>query len=283
MSAPHRQVLTEPFFLDVPEGRLYAVYRRPEGPVRGNILCVQPFNEEMNRCRSMLTLLADALAALGFGLLIVDFLGTGDSSGEYRDGRWPLWRANMETGVAWLERREGGCSALLGIRLGAMLAAEVHGRLGRVGMGLLLWQPVTDGKTHFTQFLRLRLAAQMQRADLPKETTTSLRAQLAEGKTVEISGYEIHPELAHALDELRLDALPMCPGAPVLWLENVPAAGGDISPASRKVLDAWAGLGIHADVRSFEGPQFWQVHERVVAHQAVEATATWVAERYPAA
>jgi exosortase A-associated hydrolase 2 len=274
-------VLTQPFFMDVPEGRLYAVYRRPDGPVRGNVLCVPPFNEEMNRCRSMVTLQANALAELGFGTLLVDLIGTGDSTGEYRDGRWPLWLNNVRAGMAWLDSQPGGCTLLWGIRLGAMLAAEIQGKLARPDLGLILWQPLLEGKIFFTQFLRLRLAAQMNRTDVPKETTAFLRAQFARGENVEISGYEIHPELAHALDAARLDALVPARGAPVLWLEHVPAGGEGNSPASQKVLDIWSAAGVVPDVRTFEGPQFWQVHERVVAHQAITQTANWVAERVP--
>ncbi len=279
--APVR-VLARPFFLDVPEGRLFAVYRCPEGPVRGNVLCVPPFNEEMNRCRSMVTLQANALAQQGVGTLLLDLLGTGDSTGEYRDGRWELWLDNIRAGMAWLDEQPGACTLLWGIRLGAMLAAEVHGGLGQKEPGLMLWQPILDGKQYFTQFLRLRLAAQMYRTDVAKETTASLRAQLAAGETVEISGYEIHPELAQALDARRLETLPPAPGAPVLWLENVPATAEGPGSASQKVLDAWSGAGVLAEVLTFEGPQFWQVHERVVAHQALERTAAWVAQRVPA-
>lgn len=276
------RVLTRPFFLDVPEGRLFAVYRCPDGPVRGNVLCVPPFNEEMNRCRSMVTMQANALAQQGFGILLLDLLGTGDSTGDYRDGRWHVWLDNIRAGMAWLDEQPGACTMLWGIRLGAMLAAEVHGGLGRTDLGLMLWQPVLDGKQYFTQFLRLRLAAQMYRTDVAKETTASLRAQLAAGENVEISGYEIQPALAHALDVRRLEALLPAAGAPVLWLENVPATAEGLGPASRKVLDAWSGAGLCPDVLTFEGPQFWQVHERVVAHQALERTASWVAQRYPA-
>ena len=236
--SPVNPVATEPFFLDVPEGHLYAVYRRPpEGvPVRGNVLYVPPFNEEMNRCRSMVTMQAHELARLGFGTLCIDFLGTGDSSGEYRDGRWSIWLDNLRAGMAWLDRQPGSQRILWGIRLGALLATELHASLASPAVGLMLWQPVPDGKQHFNQFLRLRLAAQMYRTDVPKETTSGLRALLAQGQTVEVSGYEVHPELAHAMEAAKLASFQPAAGAPLLWLENVSAGNQELSPASTAVL-----------------------------------------------
>lgn len=278
--SPDNPVGTEPFFLDVPEGRLYAVYRRPPPgtPLRGNVLYAAPFNEEMNRCRSMVTMQAHALARLGFGTLSIDLLGTGDSSGEYRDARWSVWLDNLRAGLAWLDGQPGDERILWGTRLGALLAAELHGSLGSSSLGLILWQPVLDGKQYFTQFLRLRLAAQMYRTDLPKETTGLLREMFARGENVEVSGYEIHPELAHAMEAARLAALLPAAGAPLLWLEQASAGNeGAVSPASEATLGTWRTAGLAPEVRTFEGPQFWQVHERVEAPQAIEKTSAWVA------
>ena len=72
-----------PFFLEVSGRRLFAVHHPPVDGRRvlGHVLCVPPFNEEMNRCRSMITLQARALALLGIGTLLLDLHGTGDSAG----------------------------------------------------------------------------------------------------------------------------------------------------------------------------------------------------------
>ncbi len=277
--SPTNPVATEPFFLEVPEGRLYAVYRRPPPgvPVRGNVLHVPPFNEEMNRCRSMVTMQAHELARLGFGTLSIDLLGTGDSTGEYRDGRWSVWLDNLRAGLAWLDGQPGSQRFLWGSRLGALLAADLHASLALPTVGLMLWQPVLDGKQYFNQFLRLRLAAQMYRTDIPKETTGILRERLSKGETVEVSGYEIHPELAHAMEAAKLAACLPAAGAPLLWLENVSTGNPDVSPASAGLLEIWREKGLNPDVLTFEGPQFWQVHERVVSPQAIQKTTAWLA------
>lgn len=280
MPASHGATV-EPFFLDSPDGPLFALHHRPASDQRwvSNMLCCMPFNEEMNRCRSMVTLLASTLCAQGFGVLVVDLLGTGDSAGHYRDARWSTWLDNLDTARLWLDRQSGGCTSFLGIRLGAILASELHARVGDSRIGLALWQPVLDGKTHLTQFMRVRIAASMDIAGAVKETTTTMRQQWAAGQTVEIAGYAIHPELAAAIDRATLGEQALSAGTQVLWLEQATSPGAPVGPASQRLLERWPGPGAASDIRTFDGPAFWQLSERVLARQAVEATAAWLVAR----
>lgn len=267
-----------PFFMDTPSGRLFALHHRPaEGvAVRGHVLCALPFNEEMNRCRSMVTLQAQALAQVGIGTLVVDLYGTGDSEGGYVDARWPLWQDNLAAGHAWLQAQPGGCVGLWGIRLGAILAAELHARLNDAALALLLWQPVPEGKVHLNQFMRVKIAAQMDRTDLPKLTTAAMRQEWEAGRSVEIVGYEIHPELASAIEAASLQAVPLAAGTPVFWLEQSTGEGTELSAGSRKLLQHWPGPSATLTTTMFEGPPFWQVHERAVAPDAVARTTQWL-------
>jgi exosortase A-associated hydrolase 2 len=271
----------QPFFLDGARGPLFAVHHRPTDPTRvlGHVLCVPPFNEEMNRCRSMVTLQALALAEQGLGTLVVDPFGTGDSAGDHADARWDVWLDDLARASAWLDGQPGGCVALWGIRLGAILAAALHQRRATADTSLLLWQPVADGRTHLTQFLRVKIAAQMDRADLPKETTATMRAALAAGQTIEVAGYALHPELTAAIDAARLDACRIAPGTRMLWLENAVGDPPDLTPASRTLLVRWPGEACEVEARQFAGPAFWQVHERVLAPEAIELTSSWLDQR----
>lgn len=271
-------MISEPFFLDTPAGRLFAVHHRPAeaGRTRGHVLCALPFNEEMNRCRSMITLQARALSEIGFGTLVLDLIGTGDSELEFVDARWALWLDNLASGKAWLDAQAGGCRAIWGIRLGALLAANLHASTKDAKLALMLWQPVIDGKTHLTQFFRVRIAANMDRADVKKETTATMRAALAAGNSVEVAGYEIHPALAAAIDSARLDHCALPAGSQVLWLENANADQAALAPASQKLLGSWPGSGVDVDSKVFAGPAFWQVHERVLAPAAISTTTSWL-------
>ncbi len=271
----------EPFFIDSAGGPLFCVHHRPPKTVeaRGQVLVALPFNEEMNRCRSLVTLQARAFAAIGVGTLVVDLFGTGDSGGEYRDARWDVWLENLETGLRWLDGQPGSRRAVLGIRLGGILAAQLLRQRADAGLSLMLWQPVIDGAQNFNQFLRIRLAAQMQRADLPKETSASLRQQLAEGKNIEIAGYEIPPQLATAIEAANLKTLAPPAGTPVFWLEQR-GVDASLPPASQKLHSAWAEAGVHPTVALYDGPAFWQVYERDIAGHAVELTTEWLGTQW---
>lgn len=272
-------VVCHPFFLDSPQGPLFAVHHRPpEGiAVRGHVLCAAPFNEEMNRCRSMMTLQAAAWARLGYGTLVLDLLGTGDSAGGFVDARWSLWLDNLSSAMDWLDTQAGGCRVLWGLRLGAILATELHARRADPSVALALWQPVVDGKTHLTQFLRVKIAAQMDRADLPKETTAGMRAMLAAGHSVEVAGYELHPELTAAIDSARLADQRIPPGTSMLWLESAGDDGPELAPGSKALLARWPGADTRLTARTFHGPAFWQVHERVLAPEIIAIGSDWLA------
>ena len=212
----------EPIFLDGPAGRLFAVYHAPAAGSDPHpaVLYVPPFAEEMNRSRRMAALQARALAAAGIGVLIPDLHGTGDSAGEFRDARWAIWLGDIRAASAWLERRLDRPVQLLGLRLGGLLAisaaAAEPGRFPR----LILWQPVVDGRAMFTQFLRVRIAAALGEAE-SRETTEALRAELSAGRTLEVAGYEVAPELAAALDAARLDRLVPPKVAAIDWLDEI--------------------------------------------------------------
>ena len=246
-------------------------------PVRGQVLCVAPFNEEMNRCRSMATLLACTLASQGWGTLLVDLHGTGDSAGDYEEARWDHWLADLQAAAQWLDGQPGGCRVLWGIRLGAILAAQLHARRADAGCALVLWQPVLDGKLHLTQFLRVKIAAAMDLVNQPKLTTAGMRADFAAGRTVEVAGYALHPALADALDAARLADHALPTGARVLWLEQGHGDNPELPPVSRSLLERWPGEGRLITTLLFAGPAFWQVHERAVAPGIIEYTSAWLA------
>lgn len=267
----------EPFFLQAKAGRIFGVHHQPPDvtKLRGHVLVVPPFNEEMNRCRSMVTLQARALARAGFGTLLVDLHGTGDSEGEYSDARWEIWLDDLHTAFRWLDAKSGGCVALLGIRLGALLAAQLHERLGRESLPVVLWQPVVDGKLHLTQFLRVRMAAQLDRPNLPKETTATMRQQLQAGQPVEVAGYELSPELTNAIDAASLGQhVPS--KAPVLWLEHAATDSTEIALPVKNVVQDWTNKGAMVDLRSYNGPAFWHLHERVLTPSVVDISTQWL-------
>lgn len=262
-----------PFWLHGSRGLLLAIYYPPVAAPHplGNVLLAPPFAEEMNRCRAMVSMQARAFSRLGIGTLLLDPYGTGDSAGDFADSSWELWCNDLKRGIEWLRRSANGCRTLWGIRLGAIAASELAVQDSGIDR-LLFWQPVVQGKSYFTQFLRIRIAAEMERRDGIK-TTEELRKRSAAGETIEVSGYPISPDLARRLDEVRLpDASDML-SLKLAWFEVLSAEDINVSPANLKVIEGYRSGAVDMACERSIGPPFWQVHERAVAPDLIDATA----------
>lgn len=251
----------ESFFLATEPGKRFCMFHPPAGKCRGAILYVHPFAEEMNKSRRMAALQARELASLGYGVLLVDLYGCGDSSGEFADARWELWKRDLAAAHRWLHDRLGVPVSLWGLRLGALLALDYAASSAEPVRALVLWQPIQSGKIFLTQFLRLRVANQMlSEGKEAANGTNALRQQLADGATLEIAGYELAPELAAAIDALELTQLAPA-RAKVHWCEAVPAAGRALPPGAVRVTQAWQQAGADLEVHVVPCAPFWSAQE----------------------
>ena len=273
----------QPFLIEGSCGPLCALYFAPSIGVAplGDVLVVPSFAEEMNRCRAMVALQARALAELGCGTLVLDPFGTGESAGEFVDATWAQWCDDMQRGIDWLGRSGQGCRALLGIRSGALMASQLAVANPAI-KSLILWQPVLSGKTFYTQFLRIKIAAEMSLANGVKSTAV-LRQMSAAGGAVEISGYEIGPMLAREVDALVFDDAAVLSRAQTDWFEIVADPATPMAPAAVKAIEGLQSRGAALHSQLLVGPAFWAVYERELAPELITATAARVAAWAPVA
>lgn len=261
----------ELFFLAGSRGALFAVYHPPAaGMTSRSVLCAPPFAEELNKSRRMIAQQARRLAAAGFGVLIPDLYGTGDSTGDFSDARWEIWREDLARCAVWLRQRGHESLILWGVRLGGLLAAELAAEAAAAR--LLLWQPVLSGQRFLHQFLRLRLTADRLKGG--SETLGRLQEALAAGQSLDVAGYELHPELAAALDQVRLPLPLPLPGVQVDWFELTRAAEGSLAPASQRIVDEWRSAGVAVHARTVVGESFWATQEIAEAPALLDATLT---------
>lgn len=262
----------EPFFLQAEQGQRFCLFHPPAGPCRGAVLYVAPFGEEMNKTRRMAAMQARDLAAHGFGVLLLDLHGCGDSSGDFSDARWDIWRDDLARGHQWLQSRLDRPVSVWGLRLGALLALDYARGATHPVANLMLWQPVQNGSTFMTQFLRLRIANDMLAEGKKKSSgTQALRAALRAGEVLEVAGYDLAPALAASIESLDAAALAVT-GCPVHWFEAVQAEGRPISPAGAKVLAAWQSQGFAVDVHLVTCPPFWATQEVTECAALIAAT-----------
>ncbi len=266
-----------PFFLTVPgdqPSQRFCIHHPAQGDtVKGAVLYIHPFAEEMNKSRRMAALQSRAMAAAGYTVLQIDLLGCGDSSGDFGDARWQDWVDDVVRGAQWLAERVQAPLWLWGLRVGCLLAVEASRALP-MAPRFMFWAPTPSGKQVLQQFLRLKAAGDLA-SGKAKAVMDGLRTDLAQGRPVEIAGYRLSPALAAGLEPSGLVPPPVGQGstAHIAWLELSTRDDADLSPVASKTLRTWQQAGwLTARGHVVPGPAFWQTTEIEDAPALVAAT-----------
>ncbi len=270
---------TDAFFIPAgAAGQRHCVYHPAQGDaLRGLVLHVHAFGEEMNKSRRMAALQSHALAGAGYGVLRIDLLGCGDSSGDFGDATWASWVDDVARACHWLRRQGSAPLWLWGLRAGCLLAADAARQID-LPYHLLFWQPVTSGKVALQQFLRLKVAAGMLTGPA-NGVMEDVRRQLACGNAVEVAGYTLTAALASGLEHAGLQPPAIAePGGRVEWLEVSGRTERSLAPGSLPVLAAWREAGYAARGQVVAGPAFWHSTEIEEAPELLAATLAALAE-----
>ena len=254
-----------PFFLPVPgdiPSQRFCIHHPAQGrTVKGAVLYIHPFAEEMNKSRRMAALQSRALAAAGYTVLQIDLLGCGDSSGDFGDASWQDWIDDVVRGAQWLTERVQAPLWLWGLRVGCLLAVEAARRLSG-DTHFLFWAPVSAGKQSLQQFMRLKAASGLGDGKA-KAAMAEMREALANGASVDIAGYRLAPGLAAGLEHASLTPPASDTGhGRVEWLELSTREHAELSPVGARSAALWHGAG-HVRTRTHvvQGPSFWQTTE----------------------
>jgi exosortase A-associated hydrolase 2 len=264
----------EAFYLAWPGGvgsRLCVHHPSRTSPARGLVLYVHPFAEEMNKSRRMAALQARALAGAGYAVMLLDLFGCGDSAGDFGDARWDIWVDDVVAGARWLTDRyphEEPPLWLWGLRAGCLVAASAQRRIG-TPCNLLFWQPVQAGRLTLRQFLRLKTMADAA-GSTGGASADKLKAELAEGRSLEIAGYRLSPALARGIDEARLE--PTARGERLVWFELSLQPDAALAPAALESVAGWRAAGFEVQTGVVSGPAFWQTVEIEEAPLLIEHT-----------
>lgn len=259
---------------DGPLGQRFAIHHPPQGDaVRGLVVYVHPFAEEMNKSRRMAALQSRALAEAGFAVMQMDLLGCGDSAGDFGDATWVRWLADVAYACQWLRARyPSGVDAaplwLWGLRAGCLLAAEAASQVSEP-CHFLFWQPATSGKLLLQQFLRLKAVGELAGGHA-KAAMEQLRKEILAGRSIDVAGYALHAQLCQGLEQSTLQ--PPSRAGRALWFETSTVDQPTLSLAASGSAATWleAGWAIRAD--TVTGPAFWQTTEIEDAPTLLKAT-----------
>ncbi len=208
-----------PAFIDGQHGDLFTLYfpAADNTAPRGDLIAIPGFAEEMNRSRTIIAAQARVLQNRGFGVLLLDPYGTGDSEGDFADARWEFWRDDVIAATDWIESQGNKVLGLWGIRLGGLLAADlVSWKPGRFNR-LLLWDPVTSGKSYLDRFLRI--AATSPQHDAKGIALTGDRIRLDHSDPLEVAGYPISRSLMHGISRTDMAGALQGQSPRIDWLD----------------------------------------------------------------
>lgn len=258
-------------FVNPGSEQLFTLHYAPAPEVRGCIIVIPPFGEEMNRCRYLIREQCEQFARDGYYCVVLDLYGTGDSAGHLSDASWERWKSNVEAVADSVALPASASVILWGTRLGGLLACDVANSAPGKYAGLLMWQPVTSGKTYMTQVLRQRVAKLVDRGE-PPEKTDEIRARLASGEKIEVGGYVLGGKLVAEIDSVKMSNFMSLAQLRINWLEQSGDEDAALSPAAERLVTQFSALGNSVLASSLCFPPLWQLPRRASMENLLTAT-----------
>jgi uncharacterized protein len=201
-------VTETPFFLQRGPHSLFAILHDPAVATKLPFVFCHAFVEEKLWAQRVFVTFARALAAQGHPVLRIDYLGNGDSDGSFEDSSVETARADIDAAIDLLRQRTGATGVgLLGLRFGATMAGLVAEERTDVER-LVLWAPVVDGARYMQELLRINLTTQMAVYKEIRHDREALAAAMAQGRTVNVDGYELAQAMFTQASAVKLAAAP---------------------------------------------------------------------------
>lgn len=193
-----------PLFFGLGNRRLFGLYTpaRPaaNGAARAALLCA-PLGQEYLCAHRSMRQLGLQLSSCGYDVLRFDYFGTGDSSGDFLQADLSGWEEDIATAIDELKDTSGARRVVLvGMRLGAALAARVAVKRPRDLQALVLWDPVVAGTEYLHELLSFGSG------ETPSAAPTRQRAA-GIGGGHEVLGFPLNARMEDSLAELDLVAL----------------------------------------------------------------------------
>ena len=254
--------------------KLFAVAHEPRAPARGAaIVFCHPFGEEKKAAQFSLTLAARRFAGLGFGVLRFDLSGCGDSFGEFVDSTWAGWNDDVKAAAAFARRHfDVRRVGLLGLRLGANLAASVGGDF------LIMWEPIESGSSFAKGIIRKKMMKEMIIHGKASTGASSVQTVLDAQGFIDADGWALSKGLFADLQQRNLAGeLTESPIVFILQIRHTPS----IAPSIEAVAKAIAARGASCDAAALRCPPFWDRIEIIEPTEVFDLTETWLEKLQP--
>jgi len=235
---------------------LFGSILRPSRPGHSGWVYCSAFGNERTNSQRLGFASARALAATGAWVLRFDYRGTGDSRGAFFDFGVEDYLEDIERAQKELERISGTrCRGLMGLRLGASLAAVAAARCDRE-LDLVMWEPVLDGVRYRDSLLRIAIANELVHHGGHGQTRDELRRRITEGGSVAVDGFELKERMFESLASIDLGSLGRPTAGRVLIVKIASGRGQAIPAAFSNLCDLYSSAG-ETRLESVEEPPVW--------------------------
>jgi len=255
--------------------RLYGMAHLPDEAQAGIVFC-HPFAEERKSGYRAMVLAARAFCEAGFAVLRFDYRGTGDSEGEFHEATVSTREADIAEAMKQLAELSGcGRIGLLGLRLGSLFAARVAEQRGDAPF-LVLWEPVTNGKSYFMADLRKKLVKEMMTAGKGSVKREDIIESLKDPATViDFDGYLVSGAMYGELEAIDLLAQLGGHKGPTLIVQISHREA--VSKPNERLRDAYAQAGADVTLVPVVEEPFWNRIDFVGCPNLIGQTLKWLA------
>jgi uncharacterized protein len=199
-----------PLYLGSSERRIFAVYEAAavsRRHTRAAVLCC-PWGAEYVYAHRSMRQLAVKLSLCGFHTLRFDFYGTGDSDGDMAEADLDGWEADAQRAIEGIRDIVGNTRVtLIGMRLGANIAAAAALRQAETCDALVLWDPILSGEQY------LHSLQERPGANIPDDSGG-----------IEVDGFLLTSRMADGVKKVNLRPTLSAPPCRTLMLVTEPAA-----------------------------------------------------------
>ena len=273
-----------PFYFNNQSRRLFGVLHEPnkktgttQNDCKIGIVFCHPFAEEKILSHRTIVNLSRKLTSSGFYCLRFDYMGHGDSEGNFEDATLDSRLSDITCAVKYFKNN---CRltnvGLLGVRFGATLAALSSMHSPAIDP-LILIAPVVKGKPYLDQCLRTNLAMQMREHRKIIKNRESLIEDLNSGKVVNIDGYPLTLLFYDQVKTIDLMTKPLA-AKNILILQISRRSQQDLKKEVKELYDRNAVNSKTVDAFNLKDHYFWMDNKvyQSRASQVEQATLSWL-------
>ena len=266
----------EPFFFSNGTSELFGVmHESSPAEARLPFVFCHPFGEEKLWTHRAFVTFARELARRGHPVLRFDYMGNGDSSGDFSESSIETALSDIGCAIDVLKRRVAAREVgLLGLRFGATLAAQIADSRTDV-QRLALWSPIANGDRYMQDLLRINLTTQMAVYKEIRQERTGLVEDLRAGRTANVDGYEMSLPMFEQASAINLTAAPRAFTGRCLIVQTDRSPVAQPSAESKLLLSRYS----NASLELAQEEPFWKEIERFydTAPNLFSKTLEWLA------